>query len=94
MKKKPENKDGKTKVVFYIEGDLISGKNVLAVFPEEKYASAPKSTDIVCYAQLGQHSGVSLEYAKRLPKAAPVQYANLRAELESIGYNLQILNEQ
>lgn len=93
----------KTKVLFLMEED----KNVLAVFPLEK--EYPKSRLaqvnalpqtkkdlgklVACYSHVGQHSSCHPDYYNELPKASPVQYANLKSELVNIGYNLDILNE-
>lgn len=79
----------KTKVMFYWEDKLA-----LAVFPEEKYNNDPKDHSVMCYAPVGQHSWCSQEYIKELSKAAPSQYDRLKTELEDLGYDLIILNEQ
>ena len=75
-----------TKVEFLInDGDLF------AFFPELEYHE--RETPIkTCYAHLGQHSGCHVDYAKESVKAHPSQYEPLKKELESIGYNLQIVN--
>lgn len=74
-------------------GKLIFGNpfnSVLAVFPNEKYSNANPFT-VMCYSHVGQHSAASPEYIKLCAPATPEQYADLKAELESIGYNLNIL---
>lgn len=44
------------------------------------------------YTHIGQHSGCSVDYANECRAASPMEYAGLKSELESIGYNLNILN--
>ena len=43
-----------------------------------------------CYARVGQHSECAESFAKR-KRATPEQYAPLLRELESIGYNVQVV---
>ena len=68
------------KVIFKKEGCEI-----LAVFPEE-IGNTNVST-CVCYAHIGQHSQCDVFYAKDLKAASQAEYADLLAELESIGYD-------
>ena len=84
-----------TKVQFLIEkqeGELPC--NVFAFFPEVHYYSKlhPAHNDnFSCYAHMGQHSNCHKEYAATCKEASPEQYKDLKAELESIGYNLEIV---
>jgi hypothetical protein len=79
----------KTKVVFLIENDSEPGTpEVYAYFPEE-------NSDIygvykTCYFHVGQHSACDPFYAKESRPATPAEYADLKTELESIGYNLEV----
>lgn len=77
-----------TGVTFYLERDC-EGNEVFAYFPNEMY----DTTGILrsCYAHIGQHSGCHPEYLKGCKKATPEQYNDLKTELESIGYNLEII---
>jgi len=84
----------KTKVLFLID-NAENGGDVFAVFPEEYayHKSHPRyKTAFMCYAHIGQHSACSTEYYKNCPPATAEQYKNLKEELESLGYNLEILN--
>jgi len=45
----------------------------------------------LCYARVGQH-GECYDGMQKRKKATPEQYAPLARELESLGYNLQIMN--
>lgn len=81
MKKDAE----KTKVQF-----LVNGKDLFAFFPDD-YA-APFGTYRTAYSHIGQHSACALEYAAQSRPASPAEYADLKSELESIGYNLEVIN--
>jgi len=72
----------KTPVQFYVEPD----GQVMAYFPHMKH----NGNQMTCYAHVGQHSACSPEYIKELNPATAEQYADLKAELESIGYNLTV----
>lgn len=80
----------KTDVLFLIEkpeGNLPC--NVFAFFPKNVYSDNSKMFD--CYAHIGQHSSCHIDYAKECKQATQEQYADLLKELESIGYNLNVL---
>lgn len=82
-------KTKKTKVCFYVE---TSAHQILAVFPKERFSIDPSIKLIRCYAHIGQHSNASPAYFRNLPLASVEQYTPLKMELESIGYDLEILN--
>jgi hypothetical protein len=65
--------------------------DVFAYFPEEDYDNAGKFK--TGYSHVGQHTAVSPEYAAESRLATPEEYADLKAELESIGYNLEVLDQ-
>lgn len=73
--------DDYTKVVF-----LQEDGGVLAVFPETRHINT-----LTCYAHVGQHGSASVEYVKKLKPAD--DYTELKKELESIGYNLEVVEE-
>ena len=78
----------KTKVKFLInEKDT---PDLFAYFPFELYDGAGRRT---AYSTIGQHSACSPEYANESREAQPYEYKNLKIELESIGYELEILNK-
>ena len=79
----------KTKVLFLLHGDIL-GEELLAVFPD---IEADYSGNKLCYAHIGQHGGCCDEYIKDSPEATPEEYEDLKEELISIGYDLEILNE-
>jgi hypothetical protein len=85
-----KNKEAeKTKVIFLLERG--SDNEVFAYFPylnynEDRYLKT-------CYAHIGQHSACHSGYAKNRRKATKEQYLPIQKELESIGYNLEVLNK-
>ena len=79
--------EDKTKVIF--RKDKEDG-DIIAVFPEDKQGN----NMIGCYAHMGQHSTMSLDYYKETVPATPEEYKDLKAELENIvGYNLEVVTE-
>jgi hypothetical protein len=80
----------KTDVLFLIEQPLSDLEpSVFAFFPNEA-----ESVDLkMCYAHLGQHSSCHIDYANECKQATQEQYNDLLKELESIGYNLNVLNK-
>jgi hypothetical protein len=78
--------DFKTQVIFrqFPEGDLI------AIFPNEV---ADPHNNVMSYQRIGQHGAASPELIEDLDRVTPKQYAALKSELESIGYNLEVINE-
>lgn len=74
-----------TTVIFRKE----SGGDILAVFPYE--IAEEHSGFCSCYAHFGQHSACDWGYVtQKTDPAKPSEYADLKAELESIGYVLDI----
>lgn len=86
----------KTKVLFLIDkpedqftGDHERGTTgVFAYFPEVVHNGELKT----CYSHIGQHSACHPDYAKECKEATPDQYADLKKELEGLGYNLNVIN--
>jgi len=77
-----------TKVVFKILDD-----EVLAIFPDNLYNEELYGKDFVdSYMHIGQHSSCSIDLLHELPDASEDQYKDLKAELEEIGYNLELDN--
>jgi predicted protein tyrosine phosphatase len=76
-------KEPVTKVIFKKEG-----KDVIAFFPEHP---GNDEFDVECYAHVGQHASAALAYLSACKPAKPEEYADLKAELESIGYKLEVI---
>jgi hypothetical protein len=68
---------------------MKEGDRLLAVFPD---IPADGKGNITCYAHVGQHSGASLEYVRELETTMD-GIEELKAELESIGYELNVLKQ-
>jgi len=81
-----------TLVKFVKDKDGDCKGEITAVFPQLKWNRRQMGNDTVtCYAHLGQHSAAHIEWVKECTEpAAPAEYAPLKSELESIGYNLKI----
>jgi hypothetical protein len=80
-KKKSPPKD---KVVFRVFKD---DGGVIALFPEHDEGRGKVSS----YMQLGQHSGADYSGVVSITrKATPQEYSDIKKELTSIGYNLDI----
>lgn len=73
-----------TKVIFkkWPDGDVI------AVFPELLGDYSPHTC--LSYEHVGQHGAASVSLMSSLAPAKPEEYADLKEELESIGYNLKV----
>lgn len=83
----------KTQVIFLIEkpeGDLPC--DVFAFFPKEKYTHSDNGT-FMSYAHIGQHSPCHIDYALECEECPPEKHQPLKAELEGIGYELEIISK-
>lgn len=81
----------KTDVIFLIPLDEDFKEQIFAYFPKETFGTDYKVKN--SYAHIGQHSACHVDYAKECKEANFNQYQDLKRELESIGYNLNILNQ-
>lgn len=84
-----ENAELVTKVQFLVNEKDPENPDVFAYFPEENYDNAGKFK--TGYSHIGQHSAVHPQYAAESRPATPEEYADLKAELEGVGYNLEVL---
>ena len=71
----------KVKFVYTKEYDEVT-----AVFVDEKNTQLPD-----CYAHVGQHSICSIDWVKEQKPATKKQYEPLLKELQSIGYEAEII---
>jgi hypothetical protein len=85
-----ETSEPLTKVLFLVNEKDPKNPDLFAYFPEENYDN--KGNLKVGYSHVGQHGGVDPRYAKESRLATPEEYQNLKTELESIGYNFDVLN--
>jgi hypothetical protein len=82
------------KFLFHEAGAIDDSNEILAFFPDDKYNesnTAAKDPYFWCYTRETQHSACHINYANKCRPATPAEYKELKAELESIGYNLQIV---
>ena len=78
-----------TVVIFRKEKSGEFKGDIFALFPYEAYDFDKKLCN--CYQHVGQHSGANYNHCIATSTlASPEEYADLKAELESIGYNLKI----
>ena len=92
----------KTKVIFkkiswFDEPNPIVEVN--AIFPEEVEYVERGQVIYMGYAHIGQHTAIHEDFLNcsevgnhKSVSATPEEYAELKAELEGIGYELEILN--
>ena len=77
--------NGKTRAIFLYNEE---NKDLFAYFPDEDQGRGMKSG----YSHIGQHSSVHSDYAMESRQATEEEYKDLKAELESMGYNLKVVN--
>lgn len=85
-----ENDEEQTKVQFLVNEKDPKNPDLFAYFPEENFDNAGQYK--TAYSHVGQHSSASPEYAAESRPATPEEYQDLKAELESLGYKLEVLN--
>ena len=85
-----ESDEPLTKVEFLVNERDPKNPDLFAYFPEENYDNDGKFK--TAYSHVGQHSCASPEYAKESRPATPEEYQGLKTELESLGYNLEVVN--
>lgn len=79
----------KTKAIFLVNEN---NDDVFAFFPEEEanmYVSEMKTS----YSHIGQHSACHLDYARESRLATKKEYSELKTELETIGYDLELVTK-
>jgi len=75
----------KTKVIFR----RFTNGNIIALFPEELGTNNPATCS--SYMHVGQHGACDPFIVYNTALATPGEYAELKEELESIGYDLDII---
>jgi len=85
----PEGNDGITAVIFR-KWRPSHGEGVMALFPED--ASSADGYFCNAYEHVGGHGGADYRTCIRTTRpASPAEYADLKAELEGIGYKLRVV---
>lgn len=68
-----------------------AGGEVFAAFPTEPGTNDPAT--MTSYAHVGQHGSAHMSYVASAKPAKPHEYADLLAELKSIGYNPKVMSK-
>lgn len=82
----------KTDVVFRVDTTKDFKGTIFALLPHEAYNNLGHVTS---YQHVGQHSGA--DYKHCIAKSRPAKendYKDLKIEMESIGYNLNVIKKQ
>ena len=82
----------KTDVIFRKEKSGFFKGEIYALFPHEVETL---HGNVMYYAHIGQHTHANYEWAiyTSVP-ASPDEYANLKSELEDIGYELNVIKKR
>ena len=65
---------------------------IIALFP---YEIEDFSGNVLCYERVGQHGGANYTYCLSASVPAKAEeYNSLKTKLESIGYNLKVINKR
>ncbi len=81
-----------TDMIFRVDTAKEYKDNVFALFPHEV---CTRKGDVTTYQHIGQHS--SGDYKACISQSRPAteqEYKDLKAELDSIGYNINIVKKQ
>jgi hypothetical protein len=82
----------KTDVAFRVDKTKDFKGTVFALFPHDV---CDNEGHVTTYQHIGQHSSADYRYCiSTSKKATAEQYADLKKELEGIGYNLNIRSKQ
>ena len=79
-----------TPVIFRKTKERGYPVEITAVFPAEPGGDGTRLDQMTCYVYVGQHGTCDLGWYIQTKAAKPAEYAELLAELESIGYNLRV----
>ncbi len=69
---------------------VIQGELIAFILDDKGHIVDANPGHIVCYAHIGQHSEADYGYYRKGRQATPQEYANLKTEMESIGYEITI----
>lgn len=81
-----------TDMAFLIDQTEEIGQ-VLAIMPAHA-ATVGRPNHCTCYVHVGQHGACDLDAALHYyDEASPDEYADLKAELEGLGYNVRVVSK-
>lgn len=87
-----EKDNYKTDIVFRVDKTKGFKGTVFALFPHEV---STLDGLVTCYQHVGQHSSAEYAYCiSRSRPATPEEYKDLKEELESIGYDVNVVKKQ
>lgn len=69
---------------------IIQSELIAFILDDKGHIVDANPGHIVCYAHIGQHSEASYDYYRKGRHATPQEYADLKAELEAIGYEITV----
>ena len=82
----------KTDVIFRVDTSKEWKGTIFALFPHDV---ADKQGNVLTYQHVGQHSSGNYNHCIKTSKPAiDTEYQDLKQELESIGYNLNVIKKQ
>jgi len=82
----------KTDMVFRVSKRKYLKGEVFALFPHEV---ADLKGNVTCYQHLGQHSSADYQYSmSKSRKATEEELKPLKIELESLGYDVNVISKQ
>jgi acyl-CoA thioesterase len=82
----------KVDIVFRVDKTRNGNGEVFALFPHD---CCNHNGNVTSYQHVGQHSSANYKHCLEMSKpATPEQYADLLKELESIGYEVNIVKKQ
>jgi len=81
-----------TEVVFRVDTTKDWKGTVFALLPHEV---CDYSGNVTTYQHVGQHSAANYKYCIATSRpATEAEYKDLKAEMESVGYNFKVINKQ
>lgn len=83
--------DTKTKVNVIFK--VCKGELTAFILDKHSHIIDANHGNILCYAHIGQHSEADYGYYLRGKQATPSEYKELKAELESIGYDIKVVKK-
>jgi hypothetical protein len=82
----------KVDVVFRVDKSRDFSGEVFALFP---HVCCNHNGNVTSYQHVGQHSSANYNYCLGLSKpASPTQYADLKKELEGLGYEINVVKKR
>jgi hypothetical protein len=82
----------KVDIIFRVDKSRDFSGTVFALFPHD---CCDYNGNVTSYQHVGQHSSADYNHCiNRSKVATPEQYADLKAEMESLGYEITVVKKQ